>query len=411
MKNTLDERAVPTNGVSAKVAWRFVLLIGLVSFFADMTYEGARSVTGPYLGVLGASATIVGFVAGFGELLGYGLRLASGYLSDRTGRYWPITFVGYGLNLLAVPALALTGRWEIAALLMIAERVGKAIRVPARDAMLSHASSNVGHGRGFGVHEAMDQAGAVVGPLIVAGTLIWRDDYKTAFAILLLPAILAILMLANARRLFPHPSDLEAAPSDLDRRDLPRSFWIYMVAAGLVAVGFADFPLIAFHFQKTSLLSASMIPIFFAIAMGVDAIAAIIFGNLFDHIGLPALIAATVLSAGFAPLVFFGGVRLALIGLVLWGVGMGAQESVMRAAVAGMAPSDKRGTAFGIFNTGFGVFWFAGSLAMGVLYDTSRLWLVIFSVVFQLAAIPLFVMVAVARRHDRSPDASAILGE
>lgn len=333
MKNTLDERAVPTNGVSAKVAWRFVLLIGLVSFFADMTYEGARSVTGPYLGVLGASATIVGFVAGFGELLGYGLRLASGYLSDRTGRYWPITFVGYGLNLLAVPALALTGRWEIAALLMIAERVGKAIRVPARDAMLSHASSNVGHGRGFGVHEAMDQAGAVVGPLIVAGTLIWRDDYKTAFAILLLPAILAILMLANARRLFPHPSDLEAASSDLDRRDLPRSFWIYMVAAGLVAVGFADFPLIAFHFQKTSLLSASMIPIFFAIAMGVDAIAAIIFGNLFDHIGLPALIAATVLSAGFAPLVFFGGVRLALIGVVLWGVGMGAQESVMRAAL------------------------------------------------------------------------------
>ena len=397
MKNTLDERAALSNGVSAKVAWRFVLLIGLVSFFADMTYEGARSVTGPYLGVLGASATVVGFVAGFGELLGYGLRLASGYLSDRTGRYWPITFVGYGLNLLAVPALALTGRWEIAALLMIAERVGKAIRVPARDAMLSHASANVGHGKGFGVHEAMDQAGAVVGPLIVAGMLAWRDDYKAAFAILLIPAILAILMLANARRLFPHPSDLEAAPGDLDRRDLPRSFWIYMVAAGLVAVGFADFPLIAFHFQKVSLLSPDMIPIFFAIAMGVDAIAALIFGNLFDRIGMPALIAASALSAWFAPLVFFGGVGLALLGVVLWGVGMGAQESVMRAAVAGMAPSDKRGTAYGIFNTGFGVFWFAGSLAMGVLYDTSRFWLVIFSVVFQLAAIPLFVIVARSR--------------
>lgn len=403
MKNTRDERAVPSDGVSAKVAWRFVLLIGLVSFFADMTYEGARSVTGPYLGILGASATVVGFVAGFGELLGYGLRLVSGYLSDRTGRYWPITFVGYGLNLLAVPALALTGRWEIAALLMIAERVGKAIRVPARDAMLSHASANVGQGKGFGVHEAMDQAGAVVGPLIVAGMLAWRDDYKAAFAILLIPAILAILMLANARRLFPHPSDLEATPGDLDRRDLPRSFWIYMVAAGLVAVGFADFPLIAFHFQKVSLLSPDMIPIFFAIAMGVDAIAALIFGNLFDHIGLPALIAATVLSAGFAPLVFFGGVQLALIGVVLWGIGMGAQESVMRAAVAGMAPSDKRGTAYGIFNTGFGVFWFAGSLAMGVLYDTSRLWLVIFSVVFQLAAIPLFVIVARRRSRAAAP--------
>lgn len=381
----------------SKVAWRFVLLLGVVSLFADMTYEGARSITGPYLGVLGTSATVVGFVAGFGEFLGYGLRLLSGYLSDRTRRYWPITFLGYGLNLLAVPALALTGRWEIAAILMIAERVGKAIRTPARDAMLSHASADVGHGRGFGVHEAMDQIGAVIGPLIVAGTLAWRDSYKEAFAVLLLPAILALLVLSTARRLFPQPSDLEAATSDLDRRGLSRSFWLYMVSAGFVAVGYADFPLIAFHFEKTSLLSADMIPIFFAIAMTVDAIAALIFGILFDRVGLPALIGAAALSAWFAPLVFFGGARLALLGVVLWGTGMGAQESVMRAAVASMAPTGKRGTAYGIFNTGFGVFWFAGSLLMGILYDTSRLSLVIFSIAFQLAAIPLLANVAHVR--------------
>ena len=394
MQSTPDGRI--THAERATTAWRFVLLLGVVSLFSDMTYEGARSITGPYLGVLGVSATVVGFVAGFGEFLGYGLRLVSGYLSDRTGRYWPITVIGYGLNLLAVPALALTGRWEIAAVLMIAERVGKAIRTPARDAMLSHASAEVGQGRGFGVHEALDQTGAVVGPLIVAGMLAWRGSYKEAFAILLLPAILALLVLAAAQRRYPRPSDLEAVLPDLDQQGLPRAFWIYMIAAGCVAAGFADFPLIAFHFQKTALLSVDMIPIFFAIAMAVDAIAALIFGNLFDRIGLPALIGASVLSAWFAPLVFFGGIQLALLGVVLWGVGMGAQDSVMRAAVARMAPASTRGTAYGIFNTGYGVFWFAGSLLMGILYDTSRLSLVVFSVVIQLLAIPLLVRVA----HD-----------
>lgn len=159
------------NNSTKPTALKFIVLLGVVSLFADATYEGARSINGPYLALLGASATTVGFVAGLGELIGYSLRLVSGYMSDRIGRYWAITLFGYTLNMLAVPALALAGRWEIAAMLMIAERIGKAIRTPARDAMLSHATREIGRGKGFGLHEALDQIGAVLGPLTVAGVL------------------------------------------------------------------------------------------------------------------------------------------------------------------------------------------------------------------------------------------------
>jgi hypothetical protein len=168
----------PPGMQSAKsAALRFVLLIGIVSIFADMTYEGSRSITGPYLAVLGATGTIVGFVGGFGELLGYGLRIVSGRLSDRTGRYWPITFLGYVIQMASVPALALAGRWEVAAVLIIVERIGKAMRNPPRDVILSHAGSQIGQGWAFGVHEALDQLGALIGPLIAAGVLYARGQY------------------------------------------------------------------------------------------------------------------------------------------------------------------------------------------------------------------------------------------
>lgn len=379
--------------ISKATALKFVVLIGVVSLFADMTYEGARSIAGPYLAVLGASGTAVGIVAGLGELIGYGLRLVSGYFSDRTGRYWAITIFGYAVNMLAVPLLALAGRWEIAAALIIAERIGKGIRTPARDAMLSHATQQVGRGWGFGLHEALDQIGAVLGPLIVAGVLYFGGGYQTGFAILLIPALLALAVLAAVRLLYPRPQDLEVSVPELRTEGLPRVFWLYLVAVGLVAAGYVDFSLIAYHFQQTSVVAPTWIPLFYAVAMGVDALAALLFGRLFDRLGLTTLVAAALLSALFAPLVFLGSFTWALLGMALWGVGMGAQESIMRAVVAGMAPPDKRGTAYGIFNTGFGLFWFAGSALMGLLYDTSLLALIIFSVVIQVAAIPMFWLV------------------
>jgi MFS family permease len=375
------------------VALRFVVLLGAVSLFADMTYEGARSITGPYLGLLGASATAVSVVAGLGELVGYALRLASGYLADRTRRYWAITFAGYLVNLGAVPLLALTGHWPAAAVLMIVERVGKAIRTPARDAMLSHATQQVGRGWGFGLHEALDQVGAVLGPLVVAAVLVARSSYRTGFGVLAVPAALAIAVLVAARLLYPTPRNLEVDAPRLEAGGLRRSFWIYLAGMALVGAGYADFPLIAFHFGQRAVAPEAAVPVLYAIAMGVDALAALVFGRLFDRRGLSVLVVAVLLSALFAPLVFLGGLAAALVGMALWGVGTGAQESIMRAAVAEMVPPDRRGAAYGIFNTGYGIFWFLGSVVMGLLYDVSIPLLVVFSMVAQLAAIPLLLWV------------------
>src|SRR6185437_7836333 len=183
------------NDISKALVLKFVILLSFVSLFADMTYEGARSITGPYLAILGANAAIVGFVAGFGEFVGYALRLVSGYFADRTGKYWTFTIAGYACNLLAVPLLALAGHWWVAAVLIILERAGRAIRVPPRDAMLSHAGQKMGMGWVFGLHEAIDQIGAMLGPLIVALVLYMKGGYKESFAILLIPALIALTIL------------------------------------------------------------------------------------------------------------------------------------------------------------------------------------------------------------------------
>jgi MFS family permease len=388
---------------SHKVALTFILLLGIVSLFADMTYEGARSITGPYLAVLGASGAVVGAVAGFGELVGYGLRLFSGYLSDRTRRYWAITIIGYGLNLLAVPLLALAGNWQMAALLLIAERTGKAIRTPARDAMLSHAAGEVGRGWGFGLHEALDQVGAVLGPLIVAAVLfLRRGSYQAAFVVLLLPALLALGVLLIARSRYPRPRELEPPGASLLRLEtggFAPLFWLYLLAGALLAAGFADFPLIAFHFERAAVVSETWVPLFYALAMGVDALAALFLGWLFDRVGLLVLVVSTLLSALFAPLVFTGGFYMALAGMALWGLGMAGQESVLRAVVADLSPSDRRGTAFGLFNGGYGMAWFLGSALMGLLYDRSIVILVTFAVVVQVTAALVFVLVLRSRRR------------
>jgi MFS family permease len=333
-------------------------------------------------------------VAGLGEFIGYALRLVSGYLTDRLGRYWSITFVGYALNLFVVPLLALAGNWEFAALLILMERMGKAIRTPARDAMLSHATTEVGRGWGFGFHEAMDQIGAMLGPLIVALVLYLNGGYRAGFAYLLIPAILAVLVITIAARLYPHPQRLEVSVPKLETKGLTHPYWLYVVAVGLIGAGYADFPLIAYHFGKVAVAPPNWIPIFYAVAMGVDAVAALILGRLFDRLGMPVIMAVSILSALFAPLVFLGGFNLALLGMVLWGIGMGAQESIIKAALAEMVPRDRRATGYGIFNTGFGLFWFLGSALMGILYDFSLWSLIFFSVVIQLCSIPIFIRIS-----------------
>ena len=309
---------------NASPALKFVLLVGVMSFFADFTYEGSRSVIGPYLGTLGAGALAIAVISGLGEFLGYGLRLFSGRGADRTGRYWPITISGYVVQMAAVPLLALAGNWEVAALLIIAERIGKATRNPPRDAMLSHAAREMGYGWGFGVHEALDQFGAMFGPLLVALVLaVSNHDYKLAFAALAAPAVTTLALVLIARRFFPRPQDLSAGPAEVTTSGLPRVFWIYLTAAALVAAGLADFPLIAFHFQQARTVSAPIVPVLYAVAMAVSGTGSLIFGKLFDRAGIGVLIPLTAAGAAYAPLVFLGGVWAAVFGHGAVGAGHG----------------------------------------------------------------------------------------
>jgi predicted MFS family arabinose efflux permease len=384
-----------------RLALRFVLIIGIVNLFADMTYEGARGIVGPFLGSLGASAAIVGFVAGFGELMGYSLRSVTGYLGDRTHKYWFIIFVGYIANMLAVPALALAGNWPVAAVLVVLERTGRAFRKPNVEALLSHAGQSLGSGWVFGLNEALDQSGATLGPLIAALILYLKAGYHPAFAVLLIPALLCLGVLVVARVSYPRPHELERRTAQLPHvKGFSRVYWTYCIAGMLIAAGFADFSLMAFHFAKSGIVAADTIPVFYAIAMAAGALAALVFGRLYDRLGGPILLLAFALPILFAPLVFWGGFAAGLLGTIIWGVGMGAQDSLLKAVLVGTVGPEKRSTAFGVFDTGFGVAWFAGSAAMGVLYDVSITSLILFSVLAQSAALPFLLL---ARRRQRRP--------
>jgi len=368
-----------------KKALRFIILLGIVSLFGDITYEGARSVTGPFLATFGVSAAVVGFIAGFGEFTGYALRLVSGYVADKTGKYWTMTFLGYSL-ILAIPLLVFANQWEIAAILIIAERAGKAIRSPARDAMLSFATKKVGRGFGFGVHEAMDQIGAIIGPLLFSAVFLLNYGYKEGFAIMFIPAILTLLILTFARIEYPAPHLFESE----SKEGLSKVFWLYTAFIFASMLGFANFQIISYHFKVQIVFSDAYIPILYAIAMGVDAFTALLVGKVYDKIGIKSLFLIPLLT----PLILLSFLRswIVITGVVIWGAVMGMQETIMRAGIADLVSSDKRSTAYGIFNTAYGLAWFAGSIAIGFLYDVSLAYLVTFVVFAELVALALLFL-------------------
>ena len=406
---TTDGERRPSRAAGFSPALKFVLMVGVMSFFADFTYEGSRSMIGQYLGLLGAGALAISVITGFGELLGYGLRLFSGRGADRTGLYWPITIGGYVLQMSVVPLLAFAGSWQVAALLIILERVGKAIRNPPRDAMLSHAAKEMGYGWGFGVHESLDQFGAMFGPLLVALILATsHHDYKAAFAALAVPAVIMLSLLAVARFLYPRPQDLEAGPANVSTEGLPGVFWLYLAGAALVAVGFADFPIIAYHFQRSGTVGADLTPVFYASAMAVSGTGSLVFGRLFDRHGIGMLVPLTLLAAAYAPLAFLGGFWASLVGVCLWGLGMGVHESIIPAAVAPMVSPTRRASAYGLFTGVYGIAWFLGSTAIGALFSVSLGVVVAFAVLAELAAVPLILIVrqrtTTIAEPDRSPE-------
>jgi len=378
-----------------RIALRFILLLGVASLFGDITYEGARSIIGPYLAVLGASTAIVGLIAGLGEFVGYALRLVSGYIADRTKAYWPITIVGYGL-ILSVPLLAFAKHWQFAAILIILERLGKAIRTPARDAMLSHATKQVGRGWGFGIHEALDQVGAIIGPLIFSAVFFLKGGYQEGLTILWIPAIMSLLILMIAKTRIASPEKFEfpddVKEENINKDTLPKIFWFYTLFVFLSVAGFANFQLISYHFKIKSVVSDVQIPIFYVIAMGTDALMGLIIGKTYDKIGLKSLIGIPLLTLPIPLLAFSHSHTLAMMGALLWGAVMGIHETIMRAAIADLTPVRRRGFAYGVFNTAYGASWFLGSTFMGLLYDLSIGYLILFVILMEIISLPVFFL-------------------
>ena len=375
------------------LAFRLILLMGIVSLFGDIIYEGARSITGPYLLFLGASAFAVAFIAGFGEFIGYAARLVSGYFADRTQSYWIFVITGY-LLIGAIPLLVFADAWEVAAVLIIIERLGKGIRSPAKDTILSHASRQVGRGWGFGIHEALDQIGAVLGPLIFAASIAASGGYKKGLLSLHCRLSCSLQRSSWHTGMSPTRCVLEASETSdnpVEPGQLPRLMLPYGTFTVLTMAGFAVFPLIAYHFSAASVVPDAQIPLFYAIAMAADAFFALVIGRLYDRQGISVLVVVPLVNIPIAFLVFSSGYYFALTGAILWGLSMGAQETILRAALADLTSIKKRGTAYGIFNTLYGTAWFAGSLILGWLYEMHLQALILFSVLMQLAALGAFV--------------------
>ena len=410
-------------------AMTFIVLFGIVSLFSDMTHEGASSIRGAYLSLLGASAGVIGFASGLGELVGYSMRYVFGRLTDRTKLYWPMTIAGYVLDIIAVPALALVGEhgWVAACALLIVQRMGKAIKKPAKDTLMSFASSQEGTGKSFGLQELLDQIGAFLGPVLLYLVMLLRqqgntfDAYALCFAVLAIPGAITLILLLVTKHKFPNPEQFEPEPKEYIPFRMKREFLLYIAGISLFAFGFIDYFLVLMYIFRTftslsaglaetgSLVTEGTLPLLYAGAMLVDAVAALVFGYLYDKKGVKVLVLSTVFSAPFPILIFAGkSIPVVLAGIALWGVGMGAQESILKAAVTTMVPKNSRATGYGIFECSFGVFWFLGSWLLGTLYDVSIPAMIAVSVVAQLAAIPLYLASAKDRRRKSEDGGDAI---
>ncbi len=379
-------------------AWRFIVWFGMVSLFADFVYEGARAVTGPFMADLGASAVLVGVVTGLGEALALAGRLVTGPLVDKTHAYWPLAILGYLLTIIAVPLLGVAASVLAASLLIIAERAGKAIRSPGKDVMLSHATASIGRGKGFAIHETLDQIGAVVGPLVVALVLaLTHNNYHWAFSVLAIPGIIALVILIKLRAQVPDPAVYDRkAPKTFALHSqnistFPVEFWTYLGFTFLATAGFATFGVLSYHLVEQHVVATPLVPIIYAATMGAAAAASLLFGWLYDRIGRRSLLAVPVLTAGIPALAFRLSPVLAIAGIIVWGLVMGIQESTMRAAVADIIPAEVRGTAYGVFALGFGIASLIGGALVGYLYGTSIQALLVTVLVIESVALVFFI--------------------
>ncbi len=380
--------------VTKKTAITFLFIMGLISLLADFTHEGARSIYGPYLGLLGTSAFLIALISGLGEFIGQALRVVTGFIADKTRKYWTMMIVGYAINLLAIPMLMFVkpSIAYVALVLILLERVGKGIRAPAKSALTSFTTSHFGVGKAFALQELMDQIGAFLGPIFVFAIIkIQSGDellgYQTAFGLLGIVAIMTLVVIVIARTKYPHPDEFE------EKKTANGSLWklsfiVYLIAIGFLAMGFIDYPILAFHMDQTASFDVEWIPLIYAMAMGIDALSALFFGMLFDKYKIIALIIPTALSIAIAPVFFLmDGTIGIILGIVIWGIAMGAMESVLKSVIASLVSKEKRATAYGIFYAIFGVSWFLGSTLIGLLYEGSILSVVLFSSIMEMFAL------------------------
>ncbi|MEW1586443.1 MFS transporter [Micromonospora vinacea] len=414
-------QATPTTGrtqgdAGTGQAWRLVVGFGVVSLAADMVYEGARSIYGPLLASLGASAVLVGLITGAGEAAALLLRLVSGPMADRTRRYWTLTIVGYGLTAVCVPLLAVTpilggAGLAVAAALILAERLGKAIRSPAKSALLADAASRVGMGRGLGVHKALDQIGAFAGPLLVAAVVAaTAGALWPGLAALTVPAVVAMLLLTTLRaraRSSPAEPDTSTGPgaaAKTGRDPLPRRFHWFAAAMAVCTAGLVTFGLIGFHLVRAGVVATAAVPLMYATAMAAGALAALVTGVLYDSLGSWVLVVLPAMIAVVPPLAFGGDLPAAVLGVVVWGAAVGLQDSTVKAMVADLVPRERRATAYGIFAAVQGAGALAGGAAAGLLYDRSVSSLIVAVVLSQAVALLMLLGVLVrTRQHRRDP--------
>lgn len=383
---------------------QFVVGFGVVSMLTDMVYEGARSITGPYLATLGASAALVGLITGLGEAVALILRMLTGPLSDRIGRHWDQSMLGYAMTAVAAPLIAVTGALWSASTLVVVERFGKAVRTPARDTMLAQVSAGRRRGRVFAVHEALDQSGALLGPLLVA-VMVAAVGYRAGFAVLAVPGAFALLALLWLRRAVPTPgtyetSTVSVAPSAVRGAGLPAQFWRYAVFTAVAMAGSSTFAVLAFHMHARHVVADALIPVVYAAAMAAAAVAALASGRLYDRVGMRALLVALPLAAVVPALVFTTSAVLVVAGAVVWGASMGIHESTFRAVVADLVPTTRRGTGFGVFAAVYGIAWLGGSVLIGALYERSVPAVIVYTVATQVVAAVMVLAITRRARFD-----------
>ena len=349
------------------------IALGTVSLFADWTYEGGRSVLGPYLNLLGATSIFVG-LATVGDFLSYFMRGVGGYIAKSTRSsniYWTLIFSGYAINLFAVPLLAYAGNWELALALVVLERMGKGLRTPARDTILAEITEKMGKGKGFGLHELMDQVGAVVGPAFVGwGLLTSSGNYRSTYKLLTLPALIALILIFVA--FYNHPNVESISRGEAEEK-LTKSFWLYTLSMSLLAAGFIHWILIGYYLNASESISGAEIGIIYTVAMLSDALIAYPSGYLYDKIGPKTLAVAPALAIISAWLfISMSEYGFIILGSILWGFLMGMYETNMRVTVADVVPPQTRAYAYGIYGLIFGISWTIGNVLMGYMYSISK---------------------------------------